>query len=187
MNDIQVLHVDDDVGFAEVTATYLEREDDRMEALIQDLLTLAREGGEMSGREPTDLTSVVESSWRNVETANTTLEIDLSSTVLANESRLKQVFENLIRNSVEHGGENVTVSIGKLVDGFFLSDDGPGIPESRRDDVFKTSYSTSQDGTGFGLSIVKHIVEAHGWNIRVTESPEGGTQFEITGVKFVEG
>ncbi|MDS0474056.1 ATP-binding protein [Natrinema sp. 1APR25-10V2] len=56
----------------------------------------------------------------------------------------------------------------------------------QRDDVFDTGYSTSQDGAGFGLSIVKRITEAHDWNICVTESPRGGARFEITSVKFID-
>ena len=70
-------------------------------------------------------------------------------------------------------------------DGFYIEDDGPGIPEDRQDSVFTAGYSTSDDGTGFGLSIVKRVAEAHGWEIRVTESTESSARFEITGVEFV--
>ncbi|MEF8807977.1 HAMP domain-containing sensor histidine kinase, partial [Natronomonas sp.] len=68
---------------------------------------------------------------------------------------------------------------GDLEDGFFLADDGEGIPESERDSVFGPGYSTATEGTGFGLAIVKEIAEAHGWDIDVTESNEGGARFEI--------
>jgi len=47
-------------------------------------------------------------------------------------------------------------------------------------------YSTSEEGTGFGLGIVTQIVEAHGWEIAVTESEQGGARFEFTGVEQVE-
>lgn len=69
-------------------------------------------------------------------------------------------------------------------DDFYVEDDGPGISEAVRDDVFETEYSTSDGGTGFGLTIVKRIVDAHGWNIRVTEGTDGGARFEITWVEF---
>ena len=95
------------------------------------------------------------------------------------------MFENLFRNAVEHGGADVTVTVGKLDSGFYIEDDGSGIPSSERDDIFETSYSGSEAGTGFGLSIVKRIVTAHGWAIRVTDGTDGGARFEITDVDFV--
>jgi signal transduction histidine kinase len=48
--------------------------------------------------------------------------------------------------------------------------------------VFDRGYTTSEDGTGFGLSIVEEIVDAHGWDIAVAESEDGGARFEITGI-----
>ena len=67
--------------------------------------------------------------------------------------------------------------------GFFVADTGPGIPEPDRGDVFEAGYSTADDGTGFGLRIVKEITDAHGWEISVTESWQGGARFEITDVE----
>jgi len=57
---------------------------------------------------------------------------------------------------------------------------------TERDRVFRVGYSTSGEGTGFGLNIVKQVAEAHGWSIRATTSDDGGARFEITGVEFVE-
>jgi signal transduction histidine kinase len=74
-----------------------------------------------------------------------------------------------------------------LSDGFYVADDGPGIPDSERTAVFESGYSTSPDGTGFGLAIVEEVVEAHGWSIRATESETGGARFEITDVDIVDG
>ena len=91
-----------------------------------------------------------------------------------------------MRNAVEHGGEDMTITVGELYDGFLVEDAGSGIPEDERDDVFDAGYSTSEDGTGFGLSIVKQVAEAHEWDIRVTEGSDGGARFEITGVGFTE-
>ncbi|RCU45919.1 hybrid sensor histidine kinase/response regulator [Haloplanus salinus] len=93
-------------------------------------------------------------------------------------------------DSVEHGGgggpangrsaAGITVTVGAMDDGFYVADDGPGIPESERDRIFETGYSTNEDGTGFGLDIVREIVEAHGWAVTVTESETGGARFELT-------
>lgn len=158
----------------------------RMDDLIDDLLTLARGGDYVSETEAVDLADLSENSWLNVETANATLRTPDDLTIRGDRSRLAQLLENLIRNAVEHGGDDVTVTVGELTDGFYFEDDGPGIPEDERDDVVDAGYSTAEDGTGFGLSIVNQIVEAHGWEIRVTEGIDGGARFEITGVKFID-
>jgi signal transduction histidine kinase len=71
-------------------------------------------------------------------------------------------------------------------DGFYVADTGPGIPESERADIFEAGYSTNDGGTGFGLRIVEQIAGAHGWEITVTESEQGGARFEFTGVERVD-
>ncbi|SDY83914.1 PAS domain S-box protein [Halopenitus persicus] len=162
----------------------VERAHDRMESLIEDLLALAREGASVAETDAVDLPALVEACWETVETADATLVVDDERTVVADETRLRQLFENLIRNAVEHGGPDVTVTVGGLEDGFSVEDDGPGIPDDVAEAVFEAGYSTNAEGTGFGLSIVQRIVEAHGWEIRVTESEAGGARFEITGVGF---
>jgi len=159
---------------------------DRMDTLLTDLRRLAREGEAVTDREPVDLNALVEGCWLNVETADATLVADIDRTVRADRSRLKQVFENLYNNSVTHGQDNVTVTVGELDDGLYVADDGPGIPADEREAVFESGYSTSTEGTGFGLSIVAEIVEAHGWQITATESDHSGVRFEITGVEFVD-
>jgi len=179
----------------------VERAHTRIQSLIDDLLVLAREGNEVTDRSPVDLSSLASACWEVVETGDATLVVDIDRTVRADASRLKQLFENLIRNSVEHGstnrrsetadavehgGADVTITVGALddSDGFYVADDGPGIPESARTEVFEPGFSTGADGTGFGLSIVKQVAEAHGWSIRAVESADGGARFEITGVAF---
>ncbi|WP_199710344.1 sensor histidine kinase [Halosegnis longus] len=110
------------------------------------------------------------------------------TTIRGDKSRLRQLFENLFRNAVEHGGENVTVRVGRIndEDGIYVEDDGLGIPDEDRNQVFDDGYSTGESGTGFGLSIVKQIVEAHSWEIRITDSAEGGARFDVTGVEFAD-
>ncbi|MDY7082917.1 MAG: ATP-binding protein [Halobacteria archaeon] len=58
------------------------------------------------------------------------------------------------------------------------------MPEGEHDDVFDHGYTTSREGTGFGLSIVENLAEAHGWSVSVGESDEGGARFEFTGVRI---
>ena len=160
---------------------------DRMDTLIDDLLALARHGEPVTETESVDLAGLLGDCWQNVETDEAAVEISLDRTVEANRSRLAQLCENLIRNAVEHGGGEVAITVGGLDGGFYVEDDGPGIPEDERTDVFDAGYSSRTGGTGFGLSIVERVVEAHGWDIRVTEATGGGARFEITGLGTVAG
>jgi signal transduction histidine kinase/PAS domain-containing protein len=207
---------------------------DRMEALVDDLLELARSGEEVSDRETVDLAAVAEEVWRTVETDGAALDVRAPRRVSADRSRLQQLLSNLFRNAVEHGstgnrtaaqsdgavehgsrttqstdgsdpagdegvvatgeqsdedeadglpgGPVVTVTLGDTEDGFYVADDGPGIPDSERADVFEHGFTTSADGTGFGLSIVADVADAHGWTVSVTESDAGGARFEFSGV-----
>jgi len=115
------------------------------------------------------------------------MEIDTELTVEANPDRLRRLFENLFRNALEHGSPAATVTVGTLddvdADGFYVADDGTGIPADAHDSVFDPGYTTADDGTGFGLSIVRRISDAHGWEVDVTGSDDGGARFEFTGVE----
>ena len=160
---------------------------DRMESLIDDLLFLTREGQTIGGREEIDVAALARESWSFVSAGGATLAVDTDRVVLGDWSRLQQVFENLFRNSVEHGGDGVAIRVGDLADGsgIYVEDDGAGIPEAERDGVFVDGYTTGASGTGLGLTIVQQVVSAHGWEIGVTESEAGGARFEITGTEFV--
>ncbi|WP_096393449.1 PAS domain-containing sensor histidine kinase [Halorubrum trapanicum] len=179
----------------------VERSLSRMETLIDDLLTLAREGDAVDEPEPVDLVALATDAWKTTDSGSGTLRTAVDELeILADEARLRQLFENLFRNAVEHGstssrgepddaaehgGEAVTVTVGPLADGdgFYVADDGTGIPESEREQVFETGYTTDPEGTGFGLNIVAEIADAHGWTVRAVESEEGGARFEVGGVE----
>ncbi|KOX95374.1 hybrid sensor histidine kinase/response regulator [Halorubrum tropicale] len=159
---------------------------ERMEALIEDLLALARDNKEVTDTQPVDLATIADRCRENVQMEQGRVITTVDRTVWADSGRLKQVFENLFRNAAEHGGSEVTVTVGELADGFYVEDDGAGIPLDERNAVFEVGYSQSANGTGFGLNIVKQIVDAHDWQIRVTDGTDGGARFEITNVNFVD-
>ncbi|AUV82553.1 hybrid sensor histidine kinase/response regulator [Salinigranum rubrum] len=164
----------------------IRRAHERMRTLIDDLLTLARQGESLHDVSAVDLAGFVDTCWRTVETGTATLSVDIDRTIRADESRLRQLFENLFRNAVVHGGADVTITVGEMDGGFFVEDDGRGIPDDLREEVFDAGFSTETGGTGFGLSIVEQVAVAHGWEVSVTEGSLGGARFEITGVAFVE-
>ena len=141
----------------------VEEAHDRMDALIEDLLTLAREGQTIAETEPVSITEIASDAFETLCTDADTLDLSATeATVTGDQSRLYQLVENLIRNAVEHSSSPVTLSVGQYSDGFFISDDGPGIDEDSRKNVFEPGYTTTDDGTGFGLPIVKRIADAHG-------------------------
>ncbi len=160
---------------------------DRMARLVDDLLRVARQGDVLTDPEPADLEPIVKSAWDGpAHNTSATLQYEAVPPVSTDPDRLHELFENLFRNAVEHGGEDVTVRVGPLETGFYVEDDGPGIPEAIRDQVFDHGVTTSDDGSGYGLSIVRTIANAHGWDVSVTESGDGGARFTVTGIEFVD-
>lgn len=156
----------------------------RIETLIDDLLAVARSSQKPRATEPVDLTSLCEECWEYVATDDATLAVAVDRPVVADRSRLQQVVENLMRNAVNHNPGPVSVTVGTLSDGngFYVEDDGAGIPVESRGDVFETGYTTTSNGTGLGLAIVAEIADAHGWDLALTESESGGLRVEFADV-----
>jgi len=180
----------------------VSRAHERMRALIDDLLTFARAGETATDLESVALANIVEECWQTVEGDRATLVVEDDRQIRADTAKLRRLLSNLIRNSVEHGytdaqaasgctaehdGESITVRVGAVEGtdrhGFYVADDGPGIPEDDREQVFEEGYSTGENGTGFGLKIVQRLAEVHGWTVTVTESEAGGARFEVTGLE----
>ena len=141
---------------------------------------LARSGGAVDDPSTLDLGAVVELSWANVPTGAATLRVETERTVRADEARLQSVREPPPERDRTRRGA-VTVTVGGLDDGFYVEDDGSGIPAEDREAVFEGGYSTTE-GTGFGLAIVRKVTDAHDWRVRVTDGPADGARFEFTGV-----
>jgi len=154
----------------------------RMEAIIEDMLLMARQGQAVSKTELVSVPTIAADAWSNVDTKSAAIDVESTREIQADRGRLLQIFENLFRNAIDHGREDVSIRVGDIEDGFFVEDDGPGIPEAERNNVLEKGYTTADDGTGFGLSIVQTAVQAHGWDIEITEGMDGGARFEISGV-----
>jgi signal transduction histidine kinase len=152
---------------------------DNATELIDDLLTIARGGVIARQFEAVPVATLVSECWEAVAPAGATLNVTTARTVRGDPGRLRQVFENLFRNSVEHGGPEVTVTVGESDDGLYVADDGPGIPVEDRSRVTAPGYTSTDTGTGFGLNIVSQVVAAHGWELRLDESEGGGLRVEM--------
>lgn len=164
----------------------IESSADRIEAIMNDTLTITR-GATPTNTVQTDIATVAERAWTHVDTEKATLETACSVSVDADPERLEQLFENLFRNAIDHGTSVTTVRVGEIADsekntsGLFVEDDGVGIPEDDREAVLEDGYTTSESGTGLGLTIISEIIDGHGWQLRITDSETGGARFEITG------
>jgi signal transduction histidine kinase len=163
-----------------------------METLLEEMLTLARQGQTIESTAPVELAAPARAAWEVVDTGDADLVVGASTRIRADRSRLQQVFENLFRNAIDHGPSGVTVRVELIetgpdspadVDGFAVVDDGPGIPPDKRETIFEVGETTSRDGTGLGLAIVENIAEAHGWTIESVERGGAeGARFEVRGV-----
>ncbi|MFW6018000.1 MAG: ATP-binding protein [Halapricum sp.] len=159
---------------------------ERMEHLIEALLTLARKGQVVGATEPVSLESVAEDAWQVVDAPEATLTVESSTAVVADRGRLVEILENLFRNAIEHGRPDATVRVGirEAGDGFYVADDGEGVDPDVREKVFEMGYSQSPDGTGYGLYIVSTVAQAHGWSVTISDSEFGGARFEFTGAEL---
>ncbi|RLM70380.1 ATP-binding protein [Halorubrum sp. Atlit-26R] len=169
---------------------------DRMDELVADLLSLAREGRSVGETESVSLDAVAREAWESVDTGDATLTIEADGTLAANRTRLRELLENVFRNSVEHGSTSgrdspdapLTVRVGagtfgaddgSPADGFYVEDDGVGLPEEDLDRVFESGFTTDESGTGLGLAISERIAEAHGWTAHALAGADGGARFEF--------
>ena len=169
-------------------AEFFEKLDDahdRFERMLDELLTLAREGDSVAVTEATDLGAVARTAFESVGADSAELAVTASPAIEADSGRLRRLLENLLRNAAVHSDGAVTVTVGPLDDqaGFYVADDGPGIPREVRESAFEPGYTTAEGGSGFGLAIVSRIAAAHGWDVTLTDSAEGGARFEFAGVE----
>jgi len=178
---------------------------------IDEMLEFARLGDAVTDPEPVSLADAADAAWAAIETGGARMTVREDVDLRGDAERIERLLENLFRNSVEHGSTSnrpeaddsvehgstgdrtasddaaehgfaaVSVALGAVEGGFYVADDGPGIPESDREDVLESGFTTSDDGSGFGLAIVEEIAAAHGWDVRVTDSAAGGARFEFVG------
>ncbi|WP_058367392.1 sensor histidine kinase [Haloparvum sedimenti] len=156
---------------------------DRMDRLIADLLELSRQGETVGSPETVAIEAIAKRAWEHVDVGGASLRIAEAPTIRADPDRLQQLFENLFRNSIDHGGRGVTVTVDALPGGFAVADDGPGIDIEDRESVFEFGHTTDAEGTGLGLAIVREIAHAHGWEVALTAADDGGVRFEFRGVE----
>nr|WP_252718752.1 PAS domain-containing sensor histidine kinase [Haloarcula sp. CBA1122] len=163
----------------------IDRSLDRMGCIIEDVLTLARQGQTVSDPKETELSTLASTAWTWIEAEQASMSVESSTELAADSGRVQDLLANLFRNAIEHNDGDVEIEVGLLEsnDGFYIADNGEGV-EDDADDVFEMGYSSTEDGTGFGLAIVEQVAEAHGWEVSLTDSDSGGARFEVTDVEL---
>jgi PAS domain S-box-containing protein len=169
---------DDDAEAVE----YVTNAFDRIEDIIDVMLVLTRGREAVGDRAPVAMGDAARDAWGDVDAPDAALDVELDDVIEADETYIQHLFRNLLENAVEHGGSDVAV--GSLEDGFYVADDGPGIPAEDRDAIFEEGYTTTADngGTGLGLAFVRKLAEVYEWDVAVTESAAGGARFEFRNV-----
>jgi len=180
----------------------------RLDALVEDLRTLALDGGTVEEPERVDLAGAARDAWHSLDATDAILRLEDPGTVEADPDRLETLLTHLFRNALEHGpggGQSLTaagtadragsggrpdvtaddlsalvVTVGRHGDGFYVADDGVGVPDVEHDRVFENGYTTRDGGTGLGLPIVRHVARAHGWSVTLTESAGSGVRVELS-------
>jgi PAS domain S-box-containing protein len=171
MEQIQNEHVD-----------AIERSMEQMEELIEEMLSLAKAGEGIGSTTRISLEKTLEDCWDRLDPGSAALRVETDRIVEADRTRFRQLLDNLLRNAIKHAGEDVTVAVGEIPDGFYVEDDGPGFPIEDPSTLLEAGYSTEPDGTGYGLHIVKDIAHAHEWQIHLTERSAGGARIEFRDV-----
>ena len=163
---------------------YIAEAFDRIEDMIDVMLVLTRGREAIGERTPVALGDASRDAWTDVDPSDATLNVELDATIEADETYIQHLFCNLLENAVEHAGPDVTVTVGSLKDGFYVADDGPGIPATDRDAIFDEGYTTAAEsgGSGLGLAFVQKLADVYEWQCEVTESAAGGARFEVRNV-----
>ena len=183
-------------GYAELLSADLDHAEEadrirqaaiRISEITEATLAFTQSGA-LSSVVPVRIDEVAREAWRTVATGDATLTVHETPTIHGDRRLLLQLFENLFRNAVTYAaseggraGPGPAVTVGTLSGGFYIEDDGPGVPPGIRDVAVRADFSTQGVG-GLGLAIVQTIVEAHGGTLTITDAESGGARFEIRGV-----
>ena len=174
-------------------AGYISTEVNRLSALVTQFLNFARPlHAELH---PADITSLLDRVLKNVSEhwKGKPVQIERAyasdlPVVPLDESLCEQAFINLVQNAheamEERGGTlraEVTQAVQNDTEGILvrLTDNGPGIPDAIREEIFNPFVTTKKAGVGLGLSIVSQIVDGHHGTIRVEKGPQGGASFTV--------
>ncbi|ESS08946.1 MAG: histidine kinase [uncultured archaeon A07HN63] len=162
----------------------------RIERMIDKTLTLTQKPEIIEDTEVVVVRELARKCWQTVDTEDAELVVDDDFNVLCDKDKLARLLTNLFQNAVTHNEGSVTIRIGiynrmatstrgsgEPSEAFYISDNGEGIPRDKREDLLEYRKTSKDQGTGLGLTIVQRIAEAHGWELKITETFNGGAKF----------
>ncbi|HWD01268.1 MAG TPA: HAMP domain-containing sensor histidine kinase [Amycolatopsis sp.] len=180
-----------DPELAQETLTDILAESERLSALLDGLLSLARsDAGEVPPAEPVELVTEVRAAVERLPAGAPETRVSAAvaqAWALGNHPEIELVLDNLLRNAARYASGQIVVSVlaSRAHVRVVVDDDGPGIAPEHRTKVFDRFYRVADDrarssgGTGLGLAMVAETVRRRGGRVRVGESPEGGARFEV--------
>lgn len=169
-------------------------EAERLDRHIQNLLDMTRLGqGKLRlARDWEDIRDLLSAAARRLRLAQHGVRVDTcidpdAEIIHVHGDLIEQVFVNLFDNAVRHAHNQPVISVRATADGdsvvIDIADNGPGIPEPEREQIFEPFYRLAEGGgrggTGLGLSICSGIVRTHGGEITAHEAEGGGTRMRI--------
>ena len=170
-----------DLARTEVESEHLDHVETglkRLDSLADTGVKFVRVGREVEDRSPVELGEIAPECWKYSGAESGQLVVE-ETTVRGESERIRMLLNQLFENAVAHNEGPVTVTVGPLDrGGFYVEDDGDGIPEDEREHVFERGYTTDPERDGHGLAVVEEIASAHGWTVRLGDS-ETGTRIEV--------
>lgn len=173
----------------------IESASDKLHALLEEIRDYASPLKIVTNQEP--LQPIVDEAWRAAlqgyprKKAQLTFALNSTETEVivcqVDRFRLLQVFRNVFENSLAACSDPVEVTIvvsetsrgGKAGIQIVIGDNGPGLDEQQRKQIFEPFYTTKPKGTGLGMAIAKNIIQAHGGSLSVGKSGSVGAEFVI--------
>ena len=156
-----------------------------MEKMLNEYLQFASSRSAET-TETFNLSKLLETTIMKYEKKEITTDISKEVFLDGRKNLMQRCFGNLIDNAIKYSA-NVYISLRKLNNNILITidDDGPGIPENERENVFKPFYKIdksrgdSKSSVGLGLSIASDIVKSHGGNIKLETSPTNGLRIKV--------
>jgi signal transduction histidine kinase len=172
-------------------AEVILEETSRVEKLVSNLLDVAKRGAKarpaahvQTRLAPVfaDLTLLVAARAKHKGLTVNTL-VDDALTANAPRELIAQAVLNLLLNAISYAPANSAIDLRAQAapDGVevIVRDRGAGVPAGERERIFAPFYSTRPDGTGLGLSVVRHLAREHGWRVSVSDAAGGGAEFQL--------
>ncbi|ASR37944.1 two-component sensor histidine kinase [Prauserella marina] len=188
-----------DPEFAQETLADVLAESERLSALLDGLLALARaDAGEVPPTEPVELVSEARAAVARLPSGAPEARVSAvvpTAWALATHAEVELVLNNLLRNAARYAESRIVVSVlaSRSRVRVVIDDDGPGIAPEHRERVFDRFYRVGDDrarssgGTGLGLAMVAEAVRRRGGSVTVGDSPDGGARFQVSWRRYDAG